>query len=405
MSAGRWVSRWHDEIDPKPVAPGVYKRKAGGYRIRGRVVDPRTGRMVEVRRALPDAKSAREASAALAAELERAKGGARDAEALPRFTEYAATIMARKITDGRIASASGREKWMVILRAHLDPAFGSIYIDHLTAADVEAWKARFAAKVRAGNASPTTGNTILSVLRVITAAAADEYDLKDPMRRVRPFDTRGHRTYTDEAPNSLAPADVPRFLATMREMFPRMYAPTVLGFVTGLRPSSLRPLRRRGPASDVKWDDGLLLVRQSHTRGTEVMPATKTGRDQRIQMPAELVAILRDHVAGLKGKAAASDLLFPSTTGAFLPVEAFDKPFAKCAAAMGLPYKLTPRAMRRTFQDMAREARVEGVITRAISGHATEAMQRHYSTARDHEIAAGLSALVAMAVPAPMGSN
>jgi hypothetical protein len=47
---------------------------------------------------------------------------------------------------------------------------------------------------------------------------------------------------------------------------------------------------------------------------------------------------------------------------------------------MGLPFRLTPRGMRRTFNDVARVANVEGLITRSISGHKTEQMRDHYST-------------------------
>jgi hypothetical protein len=36
--------------------------------------------------------------------------------------------------------------------------------------------------------------------------------------------------------------------------------------------------------------------------------------------------------------------------------------------------------MRRTFQDLARAAEVKDIVTRAISGHATETMQHHYSS-------------------------
>jgi hypothetical protein len=396
--APRWVKRWDDEIDPRPVAPGVYRRKAGGFRIRGRVVDPRTGRMREVRRALPDAKRAIDAAAVLAAEIDRLRSGtAGDAAPMPRIADYAATIFERKVAEGRILSAATREKWRVILRAHILPAFGDLFVDKLAASDVEAWKARFGARIRAREASPTTGNTILAVLRVITAAAADEYDLKDPMRRVRPFDTRGHRSYTPEAPNSLAPADVSRFLDAMRERFPQYYAITFLGFVTGLRPSSLRPLRRAGASPDLDLATGLLLVRRSHTRGGEVMEATKTGRDQRIPLPPMLLAALREHIDTLTRRAAASDLLFPSTTGSFLPDKPLRRAIGEVAAAIGVPYKLTTRGMRRTFQDLMREAGVADVITRAISGHATESMQRHYSTARDHEIEASLAAVVTLA--------
>lgn len=399
--AARWVKRWDDVIDPKPVAPGIYRRKAGGFRIRGRAIDPRTGCMREVRRGLPDARRVHDAAAILAAELGKIRNADKTAVGtpLPRFADYAAAVFESKVTDGRIQSAAGREKWRVILSAHLLPAFGAFYVDKLTPADIEAWKEPLGARIRAGKASPATGNTVLAVLRVITAAAAAEFDIRDPSTRVRPFDTRGHRTYTDEAPNSLAPVDVPRFLDKLRELYPHLFAFVLLGFVTGLRPSSLRPLRRFGPNADVKWPERVLLVRRSQTRGAEVMESTKTARDQRIVMPPDLVAVLEWHIANLPQRAHASELLFPSTTGGFLDVKALAEPFAVVAKAIGLPYKLTPRGMRRTFQDLAREAAVADVVTRAISGHATETMQRHYSTARDHEITAGLGRVLVLAAP------
>ena len=45
---------------------------------------------------------------------------------------------------------------------------------------------------------------------------------------------------------------------------------------------------------------------------------------------------------------------------------ALDKPFAKVAAVMKLKKHITPKAMRRTFQDLARAAQVNDVVTRAV---------------------------------------
>jgi hypothetical protein len=47
---------------------------------------------------------------------------------------------------------------------------------------------------------------------------------------------------------------------------------------------------------------------------------------------------------------------------------------------IGLKKKFTPRGMRRTFNDLARVANVEALVTRSISGHLTEQMREHYST-------------------------
>jgi hypothetical protein len=51
---------------------------------------------------------------------------------------------------------------------------------------------------------------------------------------------------------------------------------------------------------------------------------------------------------------------------------------------------VSPRTMRRTFQDLARAASVGDLVTRAVSGHQTEDMQRHYSTVRAEEIRSSL---------------
>jgi len=66
-------------------------------------------------------------------------------------------------------------------------------------------------------------------------------------------------------------------------------------------------------------------------------------------------------------------------------------PFRDVVKALKWDLKLTPRAMRRTFQDLARRPQAHDLVTRAISGHATDRMQRHYSTAqlRDQSLVAG----------------
>jgi hypothetical protein len=42
--------------------------------------------------------------------------------------------------------------------------------------------------------------------------------------------------------------------------------------------------------------------------------------------------------------------------------------------------KFTPRGLRRTFNDLARAAKVETLVTKSISGHITDRMREHYST-------------------------
>ncbi len=53
--------------------------------------------------------------------------------------------------------------------------------------------------------------------------------------------------------------------------------------------------------------------------------------------------------------------------------------------------------MRRTYQDLVRAAGVHDAVTRAISGHATPAMQLHYSTARGDEVRSALAQVAGIA--------
>jgi hypothetical protein len=50
------------------------------------------------------------------------------------------------------------------------------------------------------------------------------------------------------------------------------------------------------------------------------------------------------------------------------------------AEEMKLGFDFTQRGMRRTFDDLARHAQIESIVTRGISGRLTEQMQNWYST-------------------------
>lgn len=61
---------------------------------------------------------------------------------------------------------------------------------------------------------------------------------------------------------------------------------------------------------------------------------------------------------------------------------------------MGLSKTITPRAMRRTFNDISRVAGVSDKVTRAVSGHATSQMHWHYSTIGRDEIRGDLDRIM-----------
>jgi hypothetical protein len=55
---------------------------------------------------------------------------------------------------------------------------------------------------------------------------------------------------------------------------------------------------------------------------------------------------------------------------------------------------ISPKAMRRSFQDAMLEAQVANVVVRSISGHLTEQMQQRCSTARGHEQESAIARII-----------
>ena len=66
---------------------------------------------------------------------------------------------------------------------------------------------------------------------------------------------------------------------------------------------------------------------------------------------------------------------------------------------MALGYAFTQRGLRRTFNDLARHARIESIVTRSISGHLTERMQHHYSTVASEEQRENITKVIDLFAP------
>ena len=122
-----------------------------------------------------------------------------------------------------------------------------------------------------------------------------------------------------------------------------------------------------------------------------------TASDGNLKLSAEVVTILQELRDGMSGYAASGDLLFPAETGGFVTASCLDKPFRQIVAVAKIKKLITPRAMRRTAQDLSRLAGVNDLVTRAVSGHSDIAMQELYSTIRGEEMRKSLAAVVQLA--------
>lgn len=375
--------------------PGVWKLKEGGHLIRARAKDPRTTMLREVRRVLGEEPSAARAYKVLEEERQRIRAGAAEQQkAMPCFTKFFGAWVERRELRSRIQSLATKRVYRQVLKDHLHPAFGLMLLDQIRRADIEAWCDAMGRQIKAGELSPRTANMRLTLLKSVLGSAAADYDLKDPTAGVEPFSTAEHPTYTPEEPNSLTAEQVPAFLEACLRRWPSLWALACLGYATGLRPSSLRPLRKGGLTPDlVRNPDGTawLYVRRSHTVRQEVMQTTKQKKHGQILLPASLVEVLDWHIAQGNEVQQRSELLFPSSKGLILSSSRFGELWPRIARAAGLGLRLTPRSMRRTFQDLCRKAEVKDLVTRSISGHASEAMQHHYSTVNAQEQAEAIA--------------
>jgi hypothetical protein len=390
LTRGSWIS-------VKPVLPCVWKRKEGGHVVRARVISLRTGKKTDLWRVLPDSTAAG-ALQWLEQERERLRHGERRvSESRTPFASYAVSLLDRKIRARDIKSEANIQKWKVCLERLFRSPIADLFIEKMKPKDFADWRDASAQLIADGRYAPVTMNTDLSVLRVIMATAKIELGLaNNPAEGLAPFDTSQHPAYTFEEPNSLTVDELREFLACMQDEFPQHYAMTFLGFATGKRPSTTRPLRRQGSTPDILWETGVLLFRRSNTFGQKVMEGVKTGGEERVRVPDELLGVLRWHVDTqlTAPQQQASDLLFPAVHGGFRTRNVLDKPFRAVARSIGLKKRITPRGMRRTFQDLCRAAEVGDLVTRSISGHATETMQRHYSTVSLEEQRRGLSNVI-----------
>jgi hypothetical protein len=144
------------------------------------------------------------------------------------------------------------------------------------------------------------------------------------------------------------------------------------------------------------------------------MVGTKNAEKVTVKLPAEVLDILRWHVERLEREnerrakrspenaaaMAASDLLFPcepngrNRGGGYRTKWSLDRAFEDASKAIGLPYRVTPRALRRTFQDVAREAGLSEVLTRGICLHKSPEMTARYSTVRLGETEAAIGKVI-----------
>jgi integrase len=400
--------------------PGVYRVDENTYWIRAKATDLRTGKKKEVEKLLEGVNL--QQAAQMRAELfEAAKNPAPSAKRT-RVREYAKDWLASKKL--RI-DASTAKTYEAALEKRILPSLGDYYYDALTSMDVQKWiddmtrrgwwseekgsKNEKTKKVRRTYTRKAI-EVWFRVFRTMTRDAMVALDLpRDPTLRV----SLPESALDQREPNALSPDQLAAFLAAMKEDFASQYALVALLAFTGLRFCH---------ASALRWDDwdqkaGVIRVVRKNFRGNVGPVSRKKQAPKEYPVEPELRDILLEHRAALVKKQneklekagvavlplheteLENPLMFPSRTGTLRTANTLDAAFAKCKEKAGITKRFTVHGLRYTFTDLVRRANVDAVVRRALTGHVTEEMQRHYSTVGLDEKRAAIAGVIRLVQP------
>lgn len=386
--------------------PGVFLITGTDYLIRAKTTDLRTGRKKEVERLIREV-SVREA-ARQRAELAKEAAAAAAPAARMRVGEYARSWIASKAL--RLDESTART-YAKALDRHILPALGDFYYDALTSRDVQRWiddairrgwvtEARAPKRKGEGKIERRTytRNAIavwFRTFRTMTRDAMAELDLpRDPTLRV----ALPEAEFDGEESKAISAEELARFLEAFRVHHQQHYALVVLLAYTGLRFCHASALRWED------WDEEAGVIRVVRKQvGRRVGPVSRKKRaPKEYPVEPELAAVLREQRLRLLVEQApglAEGWMFPTKVGTLRAPSSVDKAWKKALVTAKIERRFTLHGLRYTFTDLVRRANVDAVVRRALTGHVTEEMQRHYSTVGMDEKRAAVAGVIRL-VPA-----
>ncbi len=265
------------------------------------------------------------------------------------------------------------------------PMLGGIEVKKLSRMDLATWMARLGDMTNKGK--PYAKSTFLGAWATLRTMLKDALMLcgldVDPTTGVR-FSVRGADPLEKAV---LTQNELGRLLAQTEFESPDVRAMIWLGFTTGMRFGELSALQW----SDIDFVQSIIHVRKSQVGG--VVGKTKTSTNRTVPLHPVVADILRTHRAWqehTKVRGGEKGMLFPSKTGGHRFSNVFTKPLGRCAQKAGIDKHVTAHTMRRTFNNLARQAAGD-IVARSMTGHTTSAMTEHYSHVTHEEKARAIN--------------
>jgi len=185
--------------------------------------------------------------------------------------------------------------------------------------------------------------------------------------------------YSDDEPNLLDPDQIARVLTEI--------PPYWLDLACTLAYTGLR----WGEVSALHWDDldleqQVARIRWGNWRGTLQKPKTKRA-NRTIPLVAplpELLAARRRRMLAEQHPGLRRGLVFPTAQGTLHKGTPLGGVLRRACKRAGISIRFTPHGMRRTWNNIARQL-ADGMVVRAMIGHADEGMTEHYSRVGNDE--------------------
>lgn len=300
-------------------------------------------------------------------------------ETVETFRTYAAREIPTRRSKGHPLRAKTREGYDLILRVHLNPAFGDLPLDEITPAMVKRWYDTL-------TTGPAMRAEAYRLLGSVLAAAVNE-----DLIPTNPCRVKGGGTAPDA--KKVEPLTPDQFDALVAALPAKYRTMTLMAAYCSLRYGEVSALER----GDIDLEAGVVHIRRGavKTKGglTTNDPKTEAGKRD-VRIPSNIHGAIQQHLDEHAGPV----LLFPNPrTGGLLTSSTFAKAFAKAAATIELPdgQRLpTPHGLRHAGQTWAAAngAELAELMERAGQVSPTAALRYIKATkTRQREIADRLS--------------
>lgn len=355
---------------PTLKEPGIYALSANRWKVR--VAPWRNGRQVQrqvtVQGTIADARAAR--ARLLAEALEEAQAAAHETPGVPT-PRTSVTVYCEHWIAGRGArlKPSTRARYVEVLARQVLPRIGEHRVCDVTRGTVEAWVTQ-AEALRLPGDKPYSQHTLLGWWRVLVEVlrdAAAELHLPDPTARVKP---PSRATAPRRERQSLTRDELHALVGWVDAARPSWSDEIYVLAYTGMRAGELYALTW----AQIRFDRECIEVNRAHWRGE--VGTTKTVVGRIVPLTAEMARRLQERRVRL---GAAQGIVFPSTTGGHRLAQATHKLLREASRELGLPVVVTPQVLRRTMNNLLRQAGVDRIEIRDIIGHTTEAMTERYA--------------------------